>query len=247
MQAMSKMVTVLRSIRLLDAFLWAVGLACGATIFLAHEKPFARAAFCARIQICPRLPFDGALNKIAYDLAVGAIVTLVFYWLVVRLPERQKRARLRKSLAAQYRIFKEDCISTMLGTVRVSYSIDFLEGLLDRKEFKRYFNEKVGNGQDRWDQFFNELDDYGVRDLIKQMAMLRDEIAFVLNNVDIPGEAPFAFLKRFDRAIYLRIDSTSKYEDKEVLLKFLWEVFAGWSFATGYQERDIIQDMIDAI
>lgn len=244
---MSRLVTVLRSIRLLDAFLWVVGLACVATIFMAHENPFARDAFCSRIQVCPTVPSAGAWNKIAYDLAVGAIVTLVFYWLVVRLPERQKRMRLRKSLAAQYRIFKEDCIATMLGTVGASYSIDFLKTLLDRKEFKAYFSEKVSSSQDRWDRFFNELDDYGVRDLIKQMAMLRDEIAFVLNNVDIPGEAPFAFLKRFDRAIYLKIDSTSKYEDKEVLLKFLWEVFAGWSFATGYQERDIIQDMIDAI
>lgn len=244
---MSKMAGFLRGIRPLDSFLWAVGLACVATIFLAHENPFARDALCARIQVCPIVPNAAAWNKIAYDLAVGAIVTLVFYWLVVRLPERQKRARLRKGLAAQYRAFKEDSIAIMLGVADGSYSVDFPEVLLDRGEFKRYFEQSVGNRLDRWDRFFNELDERGIRDLVKQMAILRDEVAFVLNNVDIPGEAPFAFLKRLERIIYSRSDVTNDYDDKKSFLRFLWEVFAGWDFASGYQERDIIEDMIDAI
>jgi hypothetical protein len=28
---------------------------------------------------------------------------------------------------------------------------------------------------------------------------------------------------------------------------FMWEVFAGWSFVTGYQKRDFFEDMIRAI
>lgn len=232
--------------RQLDAFLWFVALVCLITIVFAHEDPFARAALCAHIGGCPTIPNSKAWYKIAYDLAVGAIVTLVFYWLVVRLPDRQKRSRLRKGLAQQYRAFKTDSIGLMLLTADSSYEGGFPETLLNREEFRRYFSEDVGDDQTRWDRFFNKLDDRGIRDLLRTLEMLRDEAAYVLNNVDIPGEDAFAFLKRLNRAIYSMNGVSSEYDDKKSFLRFLWEIFTGFSFV-GYQDRDIIEDMIKAI
>ena len=40
---------------------------------------------------------------------------------------------------------------------------------------------------------------------------------------------------------------TPDYDDTKTLGRFLWEIFAGFSFVTGYRERDIIREMIDAI
>jgi hypothetical protein len=42
-------------------------------------------------------------------------------------------------------------------------------------------------------------------------------------------------------------DKTLGYDDTKSLGNFLWSLFAGFDFITGYRERDIIQDMIDAI
>jgi hypothetical protein len=224
-----------------------VALACLVTILLAHEDPFARAALCAHIGGCPTIPHARAWYKIAYDLAVGAIVTLIFYALVVRLPDRQKRSRLRKGLTQQYIAFKKDSIATMLMTADGTYQTDVPETLLDRNEFRRYFSEDTGEDQTRWDRLFNNMEDHNLRDLLKQLEMLRDETAYVLNNVDIPGDEAFAFLKRLNRAIYSMSDTTNEYDDKKPFLRFLWEIFTGWSFVDGYQDRDIIEDMIKAI
>jgi len=37
------------------------------------------------------------------------------------------------------------------------------------------------------------------------------------------------------------------YDEKRVLMSFLWELFAGWSFADGYREDDIVKLMIGKI
>lgn len=234
-------------IKPLDAALWLVGLTCVIALFLAHEDPFARDWLCNRTGFCPSVANEKAWNKIIYDLAVGALVTLIFYWLVVRLPDRQKRARLRKSLAQQYRSYKRDSIALMLSVSDGLYDGEFPDRLLDRNEFKEYFKQQVGQGQDRWDSLFNKMDAYHFGELLRRMEMFRDEIAFVLNNVDIPGDKAFDFLKRLSRAIYRMNGLTAEYDDKEVLFRLLWEIFTGWSFVTGYQKRDIIEDTIDAI
>jgi hypothetical protein len=54
-------------------------------------------------------------------------------------------------------------------------------------------------------------------------------------------------LKRLSAAIYSVQDTTLGYDETKPFARFLWEVLAGWSFVTGYQERDIIEDMIEAI
>src|SRR5260370_28350194 len=99
---------------LLDGVLWAIFLASVAALFLAHEDPFARDALCSQIRFCPVIANAKAWNKILYDLAVGALVSLLFCLLVVRLPDYQKRLRIKRNLAKQYENFREDCIEIML-------------------------------------------------------------------------------------------------------------------------------------
>ena len=37
------------------------------------------------------------------------------------------------------------------------------------------------------------------------------------------------------------------YDEKKALMNFLWELFAGWSFADGYREEDIVKLIIEKI
>ena len=53
-------------------------------------------------------------NQNIHDIAVGTIVSLFIYWLVVRLPERDKRKRVRRNLQIQYNSFKEGCVRVFL-------------------------------------------------------------------------------------------------------------------------------------
>ena len=88
--------------QLLNGALCAISIVCVATLFLAHEEPFARDALCSTFKICPVIADAKAWNKIFYDLAVGALVSLLFYFLLVRVPEFQKRRRIKKSLRTQF-------------------------------------------------------------------------------------------------------------------------------------------------
>jgi len=77
-----------------------------AALFLANEDPFAREAVCA-YWLCPVIANAKAWYKI-YDLAVGSVTSLLFYLLVVRLPDYQRRQRLKRSLERRYKDFRED-------------------------------------------------------------------------------------------------------------------------------------------
>ena len=79
------------------------------------------------------------------------------------------------------------------------------------------------------------------------MEIFRDELGFVLNNTDIPKDKTFEFIKGLSTSIYIMKGVTLNYDDTKTLARFLWEIFSGFSFITGYREKDIIQDMIDEI
>jgi hypothetical protein len=230
-----------------DIALIVIAVTSTAALFLAHEEPFARDALCAKISFCPTITNAKAWNKIFYDLAAGALVSLIFYVLIVRIPDYHRRQRYKKSFAHQYNNFREDCISLMLGVADGTYEWGKQRELLDQKKFREYFDEWVTRDQTRWHRFLNNLDEYNLKEIVKRMEIFRGEIAFILNNVDISSDKPFGFLKRLSTAIYSMQDKTLGYDDTKSLGNFLWSLFAGFDFITGYRERDIIQDMIDAI
>lgn len=232
---------------LLDAALWTIGILSVAALFLAHEDPFARDALCSHIKACPVIENVKAWNKILYDLAVGALVSLLLYVLVVRIPDYQRRQRIKRNLTKQYENFREDCIAIMLMVSDGTFEWGFHRELIDQAKFKKYFKQPVGNGQDRWDAFQNKLDEYNLEALILKMEILRDEVAFALNNVDISDEEPFVFLKRLSHALFSMRNTTLGYDETKSFADFLWSVFAGWDAVSGYRERDIVGDMIAAI
>ena len=85
--------------------------------------------------------------------------------------------------------------------------------------------------------------------LIVQLNILRDEVSFVLNSIEINDKDVFLFFKRLSKSVYgyglsdINID----YDEKKSLMQFLWELFSGWSFSDGYREGDIVKLMIEKI
>jgi hypothetical protein len=232
--------------RPLDLGLVALFVISATLILVAHEDPFARDWLCASIP-CPELPHPKSWQKTIYDLAVASVVSLIFYGLVVRLPDYRRRQRIKRSLADRYRRFKEDCISVMLGVADGSYEGDLPETLVDQEKFRVYFKEKVSASQERWHAFLNNLDEGNLRELITLLEIFRDEIVFVLGSTDIPDDEPFEFLKRLSAAIRSMRDTKLGYDETKLFARFLWEVYAGWDWTKGYSKGDIIKEMIESI
>jgi hypothetical protein len=242
--------------RSLDFLLAIIALVSVAVVLLAHENPFARIAVCTHIGPCPTFPHAKALYKVLYDLAIGALVTLAFYFLVVRLPDYQRRQRLKRSLSAHYKAFRKGCIQIMLGVVHGSIDTRTAEALIDPDEFRKYFKEPVGPHKNRWHEFFNNLNETSLRELQTQMETFRDELIFILNNTDIQRDEAFEFIKWLSVSIHSLNSAIARYDKTEPisdfleaapLSGFLWNVFAGWDWIEGYRKGDIVRRMIDEI
>ena len=154
---------------------------------------------------------------------------------------------LGDDLAPVGELFREDCVEIMLLVANGTYLAGVPETLIEQDKFREYFKEKVAPDRDRWDEFQNKLDEHYLRELLTRMEIFRDELAFVLNNTDIPKDEPFEFLKRLSAAIYSMKDVTLGYDKSKPLASFLWNVFAGWDAIEGYRKKNVVKKMIDAI
>ena len=175
------------------------------------------------------------------------MVSLFFYWLVVRIPENVKRRRIRKSFTKHFLQFRENSIATMLMVVDRRFSWGFHQELLAQNRFREYFKEDVGQGQDRWDSLHNKMTGHALHELLTHLEILRNEILFVMSAVEIDDEKVLEFLKRLSATIIRMRSTTRDYDSMKSFGNFMWQVFSGWDFVTGYQERDFFEDMIRAI
>jgi hypothetical protein len=233
--------------RSLDLLLGIVAIVSAAAVLLSHEDPFVRVAVCNHTGFCPTIAHAKAWYKVIYDLSIGALVSLAFYFLVVRLPEYWRRQRLKRSLELHYRAFRLNCIEIMLAVADRRYEGGLPETLLDPKEFKKYFKQKVTPDEERWHRFMNNLNEFYLVRLQTLMEQFRDELMFVLNNTDIPKDEPFLFLKQLSSVMYPMKLVTIGYDEIKPLAGFLWDVFAGWDWVTSYRKEDIVKKMIDEI
>ncbi len=187
-------------------------------------------------------------SSVANSLSIGFVVSAMFYFMVVYLPEKQKRNLIRKSLKRQYRQFKLSCIDIFL-IMSKSQRYPNREMLLDQKEFRRYFKNNVSTNQERWDSVANGLQSNQVylQEIIYELRMLNEEIRFVKSSIDIHDEETFVFFNRLSQII-LKIESTQpEYDDVKSFCRFLWELFTGWNLVDGYKDTDFISDMIEKL
>jgi hypothetical protein len=187
-------------------------------------------------------------NSIVFDLSIGFLVSVFFYFLVAWYPNRQRKKIIKQNFEEQYRLFKEEAIRIFLFACQ-GYSDELSSKLSEQSEFRKFFTEPVdGDSRSaRWYDVLNGLKGDRLKELLVELEVFMNEVAYVLNNVEINDTDVFSFFKRLSQAVYRLKNSTSDYEDVEQLSKFLWELFAGWSFIDGYRTDDIIKVMISKI
>ncbi len=187
-------------------------------------------------------------NQIVFNLAVGLIASFVTYLLTTKLPELQKRRRLRLHLVNCYEDVKRGCLRVIVGTLEERFDGQIVEQLLDKTECRRFFNVSVSESQTRWHQFMNNLDDSHLQELHFEMEKLVAEVNFVLLSVDVDDTELFVFLNRLKYVCRWRMFRLSKeYDDVKSLSGFLWEILSGWDFIDGYKNQNKIEVIISSI
>lgn len=189
----------------------------------------------------------GTGNQIIFNLAIGVIVSLFIYILVVRLPDIRKRARLRNNLRRSYSLLKEECIINFLWACGESADLELVDKLKDQESFKGYFKARVTQGQDRWDAVLNGIDEARVRAIVSELAHFRRELEFTLASVEVDDSQVFALLRNLTQVLHSSERWSAGYDEIRPLSQFMWSLHTGWDWVRGYTGRDAVTDLIDAI
>lgn len=186
-------------------------------------------------------------NQIVFDLSVGILASTFMYYSVVRVPEYNKRRRLRANLAATYKSFKEECIAVYLSCFMTSYPSELPRKLSEQAAFRKFFEEQHTSDQDRWHAVANGLNDYRLKTLIIELEILMQEIHFTLGAIDVQDQRAFQFFKALSQVLYRSKNWTTDYDDVKSMMRFLWSVHTGWNWIDDYPNTDPVADMIAAI
>ena len=189
-------------------------------------------------------------NPVIFKISIGFLVSMFFYLLVVWYPAKRKKIIIKHNLEETYRFFKSDTIYILMNACNNGgggYDSLLIDKLTDQNEFRKYFNEKITEDQNRWHAVFNGLDEYFIKKLLVELEILLHEVSFVLSNVYINDENVFYFFKRLSQSVYKLKYSTLDDDDLKNLTSFLWQIFAGWSLIDGYRDEEIVKVMIDKI
>jgi len=227
---------------------WLLTLFIFASVIMAAstDNPLARDAICS-VGICFTSEEAGFWNPLFNTLASGAVLSILFFWLLVEFPQHRKRERLKRIFVTQYRSFKLQCIDIFLVLSKSPSDSEMAQRLLDLDEFKTFFKEDTGDGQDRWYRFLNGLNDHYLEALARKMEHLRDEFRIFLLAVESEDEELVGLLKRFTEATYYHITRSDDNDEVKSLSGYFWELFAGWSVIEGYRSDDIVLKAIQKI
>jgi len=189
---------------------------------------------------------------IATNLLAGGLVSFLFYYLVVYLPEVRKKSIIKSNLQKMYKMIKTDILWAIVdaskegGRHDLIPSVEFVESLTSPSAFKSSF-ESGDEADEGFYAFENQMmhETPEFRQIIQRLTMLSKQIEFVLHNYSIDDQEVFDFFKRLELLLMSLPANGAGYVESEALCRFIWEVFAGWSGIEGYIGYDPIQKMIN--
>lgn len=193
--------------------------------------------------------FGGEIMDFFYGIALATIAAGIFYLFQVIIPEKRRQKIVQENFKLNYSLFKEDCIEIFLSALDPYNYSKSPKKLSNLEEFKKYFKKNFKENQDRWQGVLNGLNKKKklLQDLRVQFEILSQEIDFFLNNISLHDKDVFDFLKRFKITLNQLKNTNPDYDEIKKLGNFLWELFAGWSFVSGYRKDDIFEEMLSKV
>jgi hypothetical protein len=175
------------------------------------------------------------LYELSTGIAFDILLSVMFYYLLVYIPERRKKTIIKNNFKKNLAGFKERVLVLFMEAAVVQEPYD-TKKLSDIHAFKKFFH-------DRWPEVCKGLTANPIllRKVIKELTFLRGEIGFVLGRIEITEEAYFNQLHHASYCIYHYEDVEAGTEEAKHLCNFLWQMFSGYNWMTGtYPEKDLL-------
>lgn len=190
----------------------------------------------------------GNYSYLINSFSIGIVVSTIFYLLVIYLPELRRRRVVTRAFAKQFDSFRKNCIDTFL-ILSKSQEYKNRENLLLHEEFRRYFKNNNGHGEDRWFAVANSLQEnrYYLDEIIFELQRLNDEIKYIKNTIYLFDSEVFDFLNRLSQIIHRYERTEQEYDSIKSFMGFLWTIFTGWNWADGYKNAEYLEKMISRV
>ncbi|EGQ8277481.1 hypothetical protein GT901_23970 [Vibrio parahaemolyticus] len=187
-------------------------------------------------------------NSILFNLTSGLLISIWFYFLVVFVPDFQKKQRVKKHFIMQYYEFRKQVIAHILETCQESYDSELLMELINPNEFKTYFDEKIEPSKTRWHVFINNADSTVIQSILSEFIAFKEATLYLLSKMDIENENVHSFLHNFNTITTVLVNtSVDDYDSMKVFSSYLRDVFAGFNFSTGVRKYDYFEKMFEKI
>jgi hypothetical protein len=123
-----------------------------------------------------------------------------------------------------------------------------VDKLMDVENFKASF----AHGREADEGFYafeNQMSDETseFREIVLNLQMLSKQIEFVLHNYAMDDQKAFDSFKRLELLLMKLQSMGPGYDESKPLCRFIWEMFAGFSWIEGYRGYDPIGKMIEDI
>jgi hypothetical protein len=162
-------------------------------------------------------------NEVAFNLSAATASAILMYYVLVKIPEQQKKKRVKAHLLRTYDRFKEQCIATFVGLADGHYSGETVQSLMSSEKFKEYFKERVGPDMNRWDAAANRMNDYSLRQLTVEMEILYNEFQHVMTVTDIQDDELHSFFKHLSEQLYKWRLWQEDYDGVKSAMGFFWQ------------------------
>jgi hypothetical protein len=188
------------------------------------------------------------------NLLAGGLVSFLFYFLVVHLPESRRKSIIKNNLQRMYRSIKEDILWAVVhasvkgGRRDLTADFETIEKLMMPGAFKEAF-QGGREGDEGFYAFANQMSDDTpeFRLIVQNLQMLSKQIEFVLHNYNIRDQKAFDFFKRLELVLVSLQAKGPGYDESKQLCSFIWDVYAGWDWVQGDRGYDQIQKMISEL
>lgn len=184
-------------------------------------------------------------NEIIFNLSAGAISAVVMFYLLVRVPAYEQKVRIRAHLLETYLDYKQEVIYIFLGILNDTIETELAEKLMNAPDFKDYFKAPSGvSGQDRTHYIMNNIEEHHLKQIKLESEILHSELQYAATRIDIQDNELHAFTRRITKSLLRSKNWDLSYDGVEEVLGFYWQLFAGWSFVSGFQGSDPLEDRI---
>ncbi|EHS49087.1 hypothetical protein PDO_3478 [Rhizobium sp. PDO1-076] len=199
-------------------------------------------------------PVGSDVFDVIFNLLSGGLISFLFYFLVVYVPERRRAKILKNNVISIYQRCREDIVTSVVmasvqgGRKDLSTMWSDIKELAEVEQFKAAFSGgRLGN--EGFYAFENQMNDrtYEFDRIIQDFKILAAELSFFLHNYSQADAIHFISLKRLELSLLSLIDSQPGYDESKPFCSFLYRFLAGFDPIDGHLGRDVYLDALRKI